>query len=137
MSLKLSVLSPERKLIESALVEEVTLPTSEGQIQILPGHATMIGLLETGVVSYRLPDGVTVSGVISTGTFEVKDDLLTVLAETLELAKEIDVARAQRAQKTAEDALRDAALDEHQFKKYQFKLQRALVRQQIAGKEHG
>ncbi len=134
MSLKLSVLSPERKLVESALVEEVTLPTSEGQIQVLPGHAAMIGLLETGVVSYRLSDGATVVGAVSTGTFEVKDDELAVLAETLELAREIDVARAQKAQKTAEDALRDAALDEHSFRKYQLKLQRSLIRQQIAGK---
>ena len=136
MALKLSVLSPERKLVESALVDELTLPTSEGQIQVLPGHAAMIGLLDTGVINYRMSDGSAHSGVISTGTFEVKDDEVAVMAETLELVGEIDLERARRAQKTAEDALKDAALDEHQFKKYQLKLQRSVIRQQVVAKEH-
>ena len=136
MALKLSILSPERKWVESTLVEELTIPTTEGQIQVLPGHAAMIGLLTTGVVSYRMPDGSIHAGVISTGTFEVAHDEVAVLAETLELASEIDLERAKRAQKTAEDALKSADMDEHSFKKYQLKLQRALIRQQLAGKDH-
>jgi F-type H+-transporting ATPase subunit epsilon len=96
----------------------------------------MIGLLDTGVINYRMTDGSVHSGVISTGTFEVKDDEVAVMAETLELVGEIDLERARRAQKIAEDALKDAALDEHQFKKYQLKLQRAVIRQQVVAKEH-
>lgn len=131
MSLKLTILSPERKLLENASAEEVTLFGSEGQIQILPGHAPMIGTLETGVFSYRAAGAPEVSGVISHGFFEVKDDKVRVMAETLELKSEIDVPRAKKAQKLAEDALRDANLDPSQFNKYQLKLQRALVRQQL------
>ena len=136
MPLKLSVLSPERKLLDSASVEEVVLTTSEGQIQILPGHAAMVGLLETGVLSYRLTDGASVAGAVSTGTFEIHDDQLSVLAETVELGTEIDVTRAAKAQKAAEDALRSATMDESQFRKYQLKLERSIIRQQIAGKDH-
>ena len=58
------------------------------------------------------------------------------MAETIELRKEIDVERAKRAQKIAEDILRDAELDEHRFRKYQLKLQRSLIRQQVAAKDH-
>jgi F-type H+-transporting ATPase subunit epsilon len=131
--LKLSILSPERRLLESVLVAEVTLPGSEGQIQVLPGHAPMIGTLETGQFSYRSADGHVTAGVISTGFFEVRGDEAVVMAETLELAGEIDLERAKKAQSEAEQVLKDASLDEHQFKKYQLKLERSLVRQQVAG----
>lgn len=131
-SLKLSVLSPERRLVENVVVEEVTLPGTEGQIQVLPGHAPMIGSLETGAFSFKLAGGQETKGVISTGFFQVKDDQLTIMAETLELRTEIDLSRAKRAQEIAEQVLREADLDEHRFKKYQLKLQRALIRQQVA-----
>lgn len=133
--MKLQLLSPERKLLEGLEVDEVTLPSSEGQIQVLPGHAPMVGSMDTGVFNYRGTDGKTSSGVISMGFFEVRADDLVVMAETIELKGEIDIDRAKRAQKQAEETLKAADLDEHQFNKYQLKLQRALVRQQLAGKE--
>jgi F-type H+-transporting ATPase subunit epsilon len=129
---KLSILSPERRLVQGEEVDEVTLPGSEGQIQLLPGHAAMIGALETGPFNYQVAGKEIVFGVISTGFFEVKNDEIFVTAETLELKNEIDVDRAKKAQQEAEDCLKDADLDEHKFKKYQLKLQRSLIRQQVA-----
>ena len=67
--LKLSILSPERRLLEGVLVEEVTLPGSEGEIQILEGHAAMLGTLETGLFNYRSSGRDPVQGVISCGFF--------------------------------------------------------------------
>ena len=134
--MKLTILSPERRLLEGASVDEVTLPTSEGQIQILPGHAPMVGTLATGVFGYKNTAGSDSAGVISSGFFEVKDNVVSVMAETLELRGEINLERAKKAQSQAEDVLKAADLDEHRFKKYQLKLQRSLVRQQIVAKEH-
>lgn len=133
-NLKLSILSPERRLVERTEVEEVTLTGSEGQIQILPGHAAMMGTLETGLFSYRAPSGQTQTGVVSTGFFEVHDDLVTLLAETIEVQGEIDFDRAKRAQQEAERILSQAELDPSQFKKYQLKLERSLIRQQLASR---
>lgn len=130
--LKLTVLSPERRLLEGVEVRVATLPGFEGQIQILPGHAPMVGSLDMGVFSFESSAHGTKRGVISTGFFKVVDDHLTVMAETLELENEVDLDRAKRAQAKAEDVLKDPALDEHQFKKYQLKLQRALIRQQVS-----
>ncbi len=135
-TLKLTMLSPERKLLDKTPVEAVTLTGSEGQVQILPGHTAMIGTLETGVFSYQVPGKAEGVGMISTGFFEVQGDEVTVMAETLELKGEIDPARAKEAQRKAEAALHEADLDEHKFKKYQLKLQRSLVRQQVADKNH-
>ncbi|MGE0614683.1 MAG: ATP synthase F1 subunit epsilon [Bacteriovoracia bacterium] len=135
-TLKLSILSPERKLLTEVPVKEVTLTGSEGQIEILPGHAPMVGTFETGLFKSTGADGTGKEelGFISTGFFEVQDDKVTVLAEVLERSQEIDVERAKRAQKKAEDKLRDTSLEMQEFKKYQLKLQRSLIRQQVAGR---
>ncbi|CAM6054218.1 unnamed protein product [Sphagnum tenellum] len=134
--LLLSILSPERRLIQNFSVRSVTLPGSEGEIQILPGHAAMIGTLETGTFTYEAETGASVSGVISSGFFEVAEGKVNVMAETLELKSEIDVSRARKSQELAESTLQEADLDEHKFKKYQLKLQRSLVRQQMARSDH-
>jgi F-type H+-transporting ATPase subunit epsilon len=134
--LKLTILSPERRLVEGASVSEVTLKGSEGDIQILPGHAAMVGTLDVGPFVYRSTSGAPTIGVIAGGFFEVRDDQLTVLAESVELKNEIDVEGARRAQKEAEDALKEANIDEHNFKLYQLRLERALIQQHVASREH-
>jgi len=128
---KLSIYTPERRLIEGVAVEEVLLTGSEGEVQILPDHAPMIGTLRTGPFRYKLVGKDPVVGVISTGFFDMNGEHISVMAETLELQSEIDVSRAKKAQQLAEETLKASDLDEHQFKKYQLKLQRSLVRQQI------
>jgi F-type H+-transporting ATPase subunit epsilon len=136
VQLKLSILSPERKLLEGELVEEVTLPGSEGQIQILDGHAPMVGTLETGMFHYKTGDGTTHSGMASEGFFEVKNNSVIVMAEHLELKGEVNLEHAKQAQVEAEAALMDANLDPSHFKDYQNKLQRSLIRQQLASRDH-
>ena len=130
--LTLHIFGPEKKVVEGRRVAEVTLPGSEGQVQILPGHAAMVGALETGILSYRIEGDAVARAAISTGFFEVADDQVTLTVETLEMSGDVDVDRARRAQANAEKMLQDATLDEHQFKKYELKLQRALIRQQTA-----
>lgn len=131
--LNLTVLSPERKVADKIQVQSVTLTGSEGQVQIFPEHTHMVGILETGPFSYDTIAGTTVVGVISHGFFEVNGNDVSVMAETVELAKDIDAARAKTAQKKAEGALLDPQLDQKNYRKYELKLQRALIRQQIAG----
>ncbi len=124
-------------MLDRQSIEEATLPGSEGQIQILAGHAGMIGSLELGEFSFKSTQGERTYGVVSSGYFEVLEGQVNVMAETIELKGEIDAARARQAQTNAENTLRGAELDEQMFKKYQLKLQRSLIRQQVAGKEHG
>jgi F-type H+-transporting ATPase subunit epsilon len=118
--LKLSILSPERRLLENCIVEEVTLPGSEGEIQILEGHAPMVGTLETGIFHYKTPDGSLHSGMASEGFFEVKANVVNVMAEHLELKGEINLESAKKAQAEAEAALKDAALDPNHFTRTSF-----------------
>lgn len=133
--LKLTILAPERRLVENEIVTEVTLPTAEGQIQILPGHVPLIGVLETGRFQYKTAAGSVTQGVISSGFFQVVGDRVSVMSETLELEGEIDVQRAKKAQAQAEEMLKSADLDSHAYRKYELKLQRALIRQSAGAHE--
>lgn len=133
--MQLTILSPEKKIATLLEVNSVTIPSSEGQIQILPEHANMIGTLETGIFNYQTKTGESVLGVMTSGFFEVSEGVITVGAETCELASEIDAARAKMAQRKAEGALKDPELDPKFFRKYELKLQRALIRQQASGRE--
>jgi F-type H+-transporting ATPase subunit epsilon len=130
-SFNLSILAPERRLIQGEAVVSLLVTTSEGEVEVLPGHANMVAMLETGRFSYTPRGGKPVSGVISSGFLNVEADTVKVVAETIELSGEIDVDRARKAQAEAQKMLNEAALDEKAFKKYQLKLQRAIVRQNI------
>ena len=131
--MKLSIYSPERTLLQESEVSELKMTTSEGEIEILPGHQSMLGTLELGEFEYLSPEGERVGGFISTGFYEVSEDRIELMAEVLELAREIDTERAKQSQGKAEQELMKD-LDMHEFNLYQLKLQRALIRQQLAEK---
>ncbi len=127
----LSILAPERKLLQDEAVESLIITTVEGEVEVLPGHADMISTLDTGRFVYRTAKGQKIVGVISTGFLNIEAGSVKVIAETIELAGEIDKNRAKQAQANAEKRLNEAGLDEHSFKKYQLKLQRSIIRQGI------
>lgn len=138
--MRLTIVSSVRRILEDIEAQEVTFTSSEGQIQILPGHAPMMGCIQTGAVQYKLSNGQGESGVITYGFFDVtptetEGERVKLVAETFEFSHEIDAERSKRAQQTAENALKEAALEEEHFKKYQLKLERSLIRQQIADKQ--
>lgn len=133
--LMLSVLTPGRILLSQEAMKSITLTTAEGQVQILPGHQSYIGILEPGIFRF---DGEkkekSLSGVISSGSVEVQGAAVIVTAETLELSTEIDLSRAEKAEKGAKEVLsgQSKPLDSENFEKHQLKLRRALIRQQAA-----
>ncbi|NDG85687.1 MAG: ATP synthase F1 subunit epsilon [Proteobacteria bacterium] len=132
-SFKLSVFAPERRLTQDEEVSSFVLTTASGEIEILAGHANMVSALDTGKFVYTPTGKTPVRGVISSGFVNVENGNVKVIAETLELAHEIDISRARAAQEKAEKMLSDASLEQGSFRKYQLKLQRALIRQSVGG----
>jgi len=130
-SFSLSILAPERRLLEGETTTSLLVTTAEGEIEILPGHANLVALLEAGRFKYTPRGGKPVVGVISSGFLNVESGTVKVVAETIELAEEIDVNRAREAQQKAQKMLSDASLDPKAFRKYQLKLQRSIIRQNI------
>jgi F-type H+-transporting ATPase subunit epsilon len=132
-SFKLSVFAPERRLTEEEQVSSFVVTTATGEIEILAGHANMVSALETGRFVYTPVGKAPVKGVISSGFVNIEEGAVKVIAETVELAHEIDLSRARVAQQKAEKMLNEASLESGHFRKYQLKLQRALIRQSVGG----
>ena len=128
--LQLEVVTPERRVL-SEPVSSVTVPGRNGEMQILPGHAALISELKTGVLSYSA-DGTTKELHVSGGFVEVSDDRVSVLAEIAERPEEIDVARARLAREHTEKQLSAWSGTEEDFEKARVKLERSMVRLQLA-----
>jgi F-type H+-transporting ATPase subunit epsilon len=89
----------------------VVAQTTEGEIGILPGHEPVLGqLVEGGVVKITTPDKETVTAAVHGGFLSVTADGVSVLAESAELADEIDVAQAREDVKSADERARARAL---------------------------
>jgi F-type H+-transporting ATPase subunit epsilon len=128
----LDLVTPYRKVILDFEINDVTLPGTQGNMQILPKHTNLVSTLRTGLVHFTSPkDNQNYIGVISYGFVEVWNEKVTILANTFELSNEIDTERAEKALKTASQKLQ-TNLDEENFKKYSLKLERALIRLQAA-----
>jgi len=78
--LKLEIVTPEG-LIFSNEVKDVTLPGSEGEFGVFPGHASLVSLLQAGVIDIELKDGKHEIVAINWGHAKVDEDSVTVLAD--------------------------------------------------------
>jgi len=128
-SFQLEIVTPE-KLVVRDNAEEVQIPGKNGYIGVLPGHAPLITELGSGEISYR-SNGQLHRFSMAWGFAEVLPDKVTVLAETVERADEIDVARAKQSLTKAEDLLK-AAQTEDEFSVAAAKVQRAEARIDVA-----
>jgi F-type H+-transporting ATPase subunit epsilon len=94
--LDVALVSVDRELWsgEATMIKARTL---DGDIGILPGHWDHLSVLvEGGVVDIRQGDQATLAAVHG-GFLLVHDNTVRILAETAELAEDIDVSRAQQA----------------------------------------
>ncbi len=107
MALKLVVVTPEKKVVDTD-ADQVELPGELGYLGILPGHAPLISLLKTGVLTYRA-GGSEKALAISTGFVEVAGDSVSVLADLAEEPAEVDVAGAEKDRARAQEELKTAS----------------------------
>lgn len=110
------------------MVSYVELPFSGGSVGVLKDHAPMLGAIEDGVVTARKENGATEFIAVNLGVANVVHNEVTLLVRTAERAENIDLPRAEAAEKRARDRLaeRGANLD---VKRAQIALHRSLTRQ--------
>lgn len=130
--IELEVVTPERRVL-SEPVDMVTVPGLGGELGILPGHTPLISQLKTGVLSY-VQGGKTSQLHVSGGFVEVRDDHVSVLADVAERPEEIDAARARLSRERLEKQLNAWSGTEEDFEVARAKLDRSLVRLQLAGR---
>ena len=105
-TIQLEIVTPER-LVVNTTAEEIQIPGKSGYLGVLPGHAPLITELAVGEISYR-SEGQVKRLAVAWGFAEVLPVKVTILAETVERAEDIDVGRAQASKQRAEEELRKA-----------------------------
>ncbi len=128
--IEVDIVTPTKQVATGLKAVMVTLPASQGELQVLPNHRDLLTSLGTGVLSVQ-GDGTERKFAISYGFAEIRHDKIIVLAETAEESTDIDKERASRAKKKAEELL-TGVLTKEDFVKQERKLQRAIIRQQIS-----
>ena len=94
---KLTLVTPQKKLLSEVEVEEIIVPADRGELNILPGHAPLMTTLRAGIFRARLKGETEFkSAAISWGYLEVSPTGISVLADTAEWPDEINKARAGR-----------------------------------------
>lgn len=128
--IQLEVVTPERRVLAEQ-VDMVTVPGFGGELGILPGHTPLISQLQTGVLTYT-QDGKSQQLHVSGGFVEVRDDHVSVLAEVAERPDEIDAARAKLSRDKLEKQLNSWTGTEADLEIAKAKLDRSMVRLQLA-----
>jgi F-type H+-transporting ATPase subunit epsilon len=134
MPIQLDIVTPER-LAFSEEVDAVNVPGIEGELGILPHHAPLVSTL--GVGELRIRKGSTEeSFAIFGGFLQVLPDKVVVLAETADMASEIDLAKAEEARREAEKALETGYHEGVDLSAARAALQLALLRIRVAESRH-
>jgi len=115
--LYVDIVTPDDRVFQGQ-ASGVRAPGVEGSFEILRNHAPMIAAFEIGTLSVKTKDAHRFADVhedrvvfaTSGGFIEVIDNKVTVLAETVEPASEIDVDRAKAAKQRAAQRLKEEDL---------------------------
>ena len=129
---KLNVATPDGVYHDGDAVS-ITVKTTEGDVQILAGHADYLAALGTGTVKIVLPDASVRTAASSGGFISCVTGEVRVVATTFEYSDDIDLKRATRAKEKAEEML-SSAKDTGSVALARAKLARALTRISVAKK---
>lgn len=125
---KLTLVTPEKKVVTGQDLQEITVPAFQGELNIHPGHAPLITTLSPGVLKYTLSGGVEKIASISWGYCQISTEGVNILAETIESPDEIDTTRAEDALKVSEEKMTTETLDDESWDALVGKMERAKAR---------
>ena len=108
-TLHVEVVTAEREIYNGE-ADMVVARGTEGVLGILPRHAALLTTLAIGEMRIKLGDAEEPLFVAG-GFLEVRNNVVTVLADTAEHAEEIDEARAEEARRRAQERLEQATSD--------------------------
>ncbi|MBM3958624.1 MAG: F0F1 ATP synthase subunit epsilon [SAR202 cluster bacterium] len=128
-TLRLEIVSAERSVLDDE-VDALIAPGVEGQLTILPHHAALLTQLQPGEITIR-KGGQETNMAVSGGFLEVMANRAVILADTAERAEEIDIDRAEKALKSAQEAIAGRGAAE-ELESALAAFQRARIRVEVA-----
>ena len=131
-NIKLEVVTPEKSVV-SEEAQIVMAPGSLGEFGVLVGHTPFLTTLKIGTIRYKDAGGTEKYVFVNSGFAEALPDKVTVLAESAERRKDIDIERAKAAMERAEKRLaEDRSKEDIDFYRARVALTRAVERVKLA-----
>lgn len=106
MPLTLEIVTPDRK-VYSRQVDSVVLPTTQGEVGVLPGHLPLLTMLDAGELQAQV-EGATELLAVDKGFARVQGDVVSVLTEAAINVESIDLSKVEEARQRAQKALEEA-----------------------------
>ncbi|MCQ2560067.1 MAG: F0F1 ATP synthase subunit epsilon [Clostridia bacterium] len=106
---RLEIVTPAKKLF-SEDIRFVVVPGVMGELGILPEHTPLMSALKIGIVRFE-QDGKTYKVAINGGFVEIRNNKVSILADSAERAEDIDRHRAEIAKERAEKRLASKTSD--------------------------
>jgi F-type H+-transporting ATPase subunit epsilon len=131
-TLVLHVLTPQREICDEP-VEQVTAEGTLGQFGVLPDHIAFLTSLEPGPLSFRQPGGGEKKLAVKGGYAEVRDNVMTVLADDALPVDRIDVAQARRDLERATAVVAETPYGQPELERARLEVRWAEVRLALAG----
>ena len=132
-NIKIKIVTPERTVYEDE-VSQATLPTIDGEVTILPDHIPYITALKAGEIILKKGEEI-IHLAISGGFIEFNNNILIILADTVERAEEIDLKRAEEAKQRAEELQKQRiTIDDMEYAKTAALVEKELARIKVARK---
>jgi F-type H+-transporting ATPase subunit epsilon len=123
------IITPNKVLAQDIPADSLLVPTSRGEINILPDHTHILTKLGTGSLMVYSPSGLEDrSFFISEGICKVLREKVLILAEVGEESKNIDLERAKRSMAHCQELLKTKTLSSEEFEEITQKLERAKLR---------
>jgi len=135
--LQLKIVTPEKLILEE-LVDQVTVPTTEGEITILPDHIPLVATLASGDI-VAMTNGDYIPMAVVGGFVETKKEKdmtsVVILADFAEHVGNITDEEIEKAKAKAEELKKKAENNEIiDFEHFESELERSLNRVKIADK---
>lgn len=127
-TIKFEIVTPERTVLKQDILQ-ISVPTTSGEITVLPDHIPLVSVLKTGVIELKLADNSVEIISVSGGFIEVMKDKIVILADSAERAEEIDEQKVEAARLRAEDAKKNAKfVDDVEFANISAQIEREMAR---------
>lgn len=106
-TIKFEIVTPASTVFSKEIIQ-VTVPTQDGEITILPEHIPLVSILSPGVLEIKTVDQEMEIISVSGGFLEVLRDKVVILADAAERAEDLDEERIVAAKAKAETAKAEA-----------------------------
>jgi F-type H+-transporting ATPase subunit epsilon len=126
-NIRLEIVTPEKYVVDEE-VQIAVAPGSLGEFGVLIGHTPFLTTLKTGTMHYTDDKGVEEFVFVSGGFAEALPDKVTVLADSAERRRDIDVDRAKSSVERAQQRLSQEKAEDIDFNRARAALERALHR---------